>query len=448
MHDMTKGSISRHLIRYAIPMILGNILQLTYNAVDSVIIGKCLGEEALAAVSTSNPVMTIMILGASGLGIGASVIMSRFYGAKDLEGFRKEFSTTVLFTTFLSFVLFLAGMILSPHILRWINTPAEAYDMAKQYLRIVFVGFLFTFQFNILSHAMRSIGDSKTPVLFLGISCGINIGMDLLFVALLHLGVAGAGLATVISQAISVVLCILWIRKKIPEMRLTRSEYIIDRVLLKETVRSGFLTALQQAAQPVGKVLIQSVINAQGVIAIGAFNAVCRVDDFACIPSQSIGSGIMTCTAQNRGAGNRERVRASFKKGLIVALCYFPIICSATLLLKRAAMKLLTPNESIAMAEAGIAYLSVKAWFFIMPCINNALQGYFRGLGKMTIVLISTLIQISIRTVLVYLLVPKIGITGEAYACFIGWVCMAIFEWGYLYFYTEKMCRHNEAVNS
>ena len=448
MHDMTKGSISRHLIRYAIPMILGNILQLTYNAVDSVIIGKCLGEEALAAVSTSNPVMTIMILGASGLGIGASVIMSRFYGAKDLEGFRKEFSTTVLFTTFLSFVLFLAGMILSPHILRWINTPAEAYDMAKQYLRIVFVGFLFTFQFNILSHAMRSIGDSKTPVLFLGISCGINIGMDLLFVALLHLGVAGAGLATVISQAISVVLCILWIRKKIPEMRLTRSEYIIDRVLLKETVRSGFLTALQQAAQPVGKVLIQSVINAQGVIAIGAFNAVCRVDDFACIPSQSIGSGIMTCTAQNRGAGNRERVRASFKKGLIVALCYFPIICSATLLLKRATMKLLTPNESIAMAEAGITYLSVKAWFFIMPCINNALQGYFRGLGKMTIVLISTLIQISIRTVLVYLLVPKIGITGEAYACFIGWACMAIFEWGYLYFYTEKMCRHNEAVNS
>lgn len=448
MHDMTKGSISRHLIRYAIPMILGNILQLTYNAVDSVIIGKCLGEEALAAVSTSNPVMTIMILGASGLGIGASVIMSRFYGAKDLEGFRKEFSTTVLFTTFLSFVLFLAGMILSPHILRWINTPAEAYDMAKQYLRIVFVGFLFTFQFNILSHAMRSIGDSKTPVLFLGISCGINIGMDLLFVALLHLGVAGAGLATVISQAISVVLCILWIRKKIPEMRLTRSEYIIDRVLLKETVRSGFLTALQQAAQPVGKVLIQSVINAQGVIAIGAFNAVCRVDDFACIPSQSIGSGIMTCTAQNRGAGNWERVRASFKKGLIVALCYFPIICSVTLLLKRAAMKLLTPNESIAMAEAGIAYLSVKAWFFIMPCINNALQGYFRGLGKMTIVLISTLIQISIRTVLVYLLVPKIGITGEAYACFIGWACMAIFEWGYLYFYTEKMCRHNEAVNS
>ena len=413
-------------------MILGNILQLTYNAADSVIIGKCLGEEALAAVSTSNPVMTVMVLGASGLGIGASVIMSRFYGAKDRENFRKEFSTTILFTTFLSFVLFLAGMALSPYILRWINTPAEAYEMAKQYLRIVLVGSLFTFQFNILSHAMRSIGDSKTPVLFLAISCGINICMDVLFVALLHWSVAGAAFATVISQATSVGLCILWIRKKIPELRLSRKEYIIDRELLKETVQSGFLTALQQAAQPVGKVLIQSVVNAQGVIAIGAFNAVCRVDDFACIPSQSIGSGIMTCTAQNRGAGNKERVHASFTKGLVVALCYFPIICGATLLLKRPAMKLLTPNDSAAMAEAGITYLSVKAWFFIMPCMNNALQGYFRGLGRMTIVLISTLIQISIRTAVVYLLVPKIGITGEATACFVGWVCMAIFEWNCL----------------
>ena len=428
MQDMTKGSISRHLIKYAIPMILGNILQLTYNAVDSIIIGKFLGEEALAAVSTSNPIMTIMVLGASGIGIGASVIMSRFYGAKDEMGFRREFSTTVIFSTIFSFIVFVTGLLLSVNILTWIHTPAESFDMAVTYLRIIFVGFLFTFQYNIFSYAMRSIGDSKTPVLFLGISCGMNICLDLLLVGGFRLGVAGAALATTISEAVSVVLCIWWIRRCIPELKLGRNEMVVDRRLLAETVKSGALTALQQAAQPVGKVLIQSAINVEGVVAIGAFNAVCRVDDFACIPAQSMGSGIMTCTAQNRGAGNSERVRQSMTRGLLIAVCYFPIICLITLLVKHPVMKLLTPTGSNSMIQMGVAYLSVKAWFFIMPCILNAIQGFFRGMGHMTIVLIATLIQIGIRTICVFLWVPVMGITGEAYACLAGWLCQLVFE--------------------
>ena len=428
MKDMTSGSISRRLIQFAVPMILGNLLQLTYNAADSIIIGKLLGEEALAAVSTSNPIMTIMVLGASGIGIGASVIMSRFYGAKDMENFRKEFSTTVIFSTAFSFLVFLAGILLSPRILTWINTPEESFDMAVTYLRIIFVGFLFTFQYNILSYSLRSIGDSKTPVVFLGLSCGLNICLDLLLIGGFSMGVAGAALATTVSEAVSVALCIGWIRKRVPAMHLTMKEITLDRKLLAETVKSGSLTALQQAAQPVGKVLIQSAVNAEGIIAIGAFNAVCRVDDFACIPAQSMGSGIMTCTAQNRGAGNSERVRQSLVKGLMIAACYFPIICSLTLLAKAPLMRLLTPAGSGAMIEIGAAYLSVKAWFFIMPCILNAIQGYFRGMGRMTVVLFATLIQIGIRTFFVFRWVPVLGITGEAYACLTGWLFQLVFE--------------------
>ena len=190
MKNMTEGSIVRHLIAYAIPMILGNFLQLTYNAVDSIIIGKCLGENALAAVSTSNPVMTIMILGASGLGIGASVLISKFYGAEEESRLRREFSTTVIFGFFFSLAVFAAGFLLSGSILLWIHTPPEVFSDANLYLRIILAGFLFTFQYNILSSALRGIGDSKTPVLFLGISCILNIGLDLLFVAVFHMGVA------------------------------------------------------------------------------------------------------------------------------------------------------------------------------------------------------------------------------------------------------------------
>ena len=432
MQNMTSGKISLHLIKYAIPMILGNIMQLTYNAVDSVIIGKCLGETALAAVSTSGPIMTIMVLGASGIGIGASVIMSRYYGAGDRAALKREFSTTVIFSTVFSLVVFAVGMVLNRQILTWINTPAEVMEQASLYLRIMMVGFLFTFQYNILSHAMRSIGDSRTPVLFLGISCGLNIVLDLLLVAVLDLGVAGAAVATVCSILISVVLCILWIRRRIPELALQAGEWVVDTDLLRQTLQSGLLTALQQAAQPVGKVMIQSVINAQGTLAIGAFNAVCRVDDFACIPAQSIGSGIMTCTAQNRGAGLTDRMKQSLRSGLGIALCYFPLICGCTLLLKSPVIRLLCPDESAAMVEMGISYLRVKAWMFVMPCVTNSLQGYLRGLGRMSVVLFATVLQISIRAVCVALWVPRIGIVGEAWACFTGWAIMIVFEVGYL----------------
>lgn len=434
MKDMTQGSITRNLIRYAVPMILGNLMQLTYNAADSVIIGKYMGEEALAAVSTSNPIMTIMVLGASGIGIGASVIMGKFCGAKDYAKLKREFSTTVLFSTAFSFLVFLLGIFTTPLLLSWISTPPEVMDMAVLYLRIIFVGFLFTFQYNILSHAMRSIGDSRSPVLFLGVSCGLNILLDLLFVAALDMGVAGAALATAVSEAVSAVLCVFWIRARIPQLRLERGEYVLDRPLLLETLKNGCLTALQQAAQPIGKVLIQRVVNLQGIAAIGAFNAVCRADDFACIPSQSIGSAIMTCTAQNRGARQPDRVRASLSRGLLIGLCYFPMICSAVLLTKAPVVRLLCPDGSTLMTEMGTAYLAVKAWFFLMPCILNAIQGFFRGMGRMTVVLCATLTQISIRTLCVTLWVPAVGITGEAYACLTGWLCQLLFECACLWF--------------
>lgn len=428
MQDMTRGSISLNLIRYAVPMILGNIIQLTYNGADSIVIGKFLGENALAAVSVSNPIMTIMVLGASGIGIGASVIMSRFFGEGDYKKLKEEFSTTIIFSTLFSFLVFAVGFMISGHILRLINAPEEAYSSALVYLRIIFVGFLFTFQYNILSASLRAIGDSKTPVLFLSVSCVLNICLDLVFIAVFNMGVAGAGLATVFAEGVSAVLCYIWIIKKVPVLKLKRSEITINIGLLKETLKSGTLTALQQAAQPIGKVLIQSAVNTQGVIAIGAFNGVCRIDDFACIPAQSLGSGIMTCTAQNRGAGNKRRVEQSLYKGLVVALCYFPIICGVSLLFKTPLMKLLSPNDSRLMIEMGVSYICVKAWFFIMPCINNAIQGFFRGMGCMGVVLMATVIQISIRTVCVYLWIPKMGITGEAYACFTGWIVQLIFE--------------------
>lgn len=440
-HDMTKGNIFTHIILYAIPMILGNFLQLTYNMADSVIIGKLLGENSLAACSASNQLMTLMILGASGLGMGASIIMARLYGAKEYDKLKREFATTFIFGLFFSLAVFLTGFILADHILLWMNTPSEVAKEAAVYLRIMFVGFLFTFQYNIMSHSLRGIGNTAMPVVFLGISCGLNVLMDLLFIGVLHMGVEGAGLATVIAEAISVVSCMVYIHAKVDLLKISRNDMHIDTTLLKKTLSLGSVTALQQAAQPVGKLFIQSTINAQGVITIDAFNAVCRVDDFACVPAQSIGSGIMTCTAQNRGAGSRERVKETVRKGLLVSLCYFPIIFTLVMLLKHPLMVLLSPEGSTQIISMGVSYLSVKAYIFLLACIVNSVQGFARGVGKMHISLISTILQITVRAIIVWIFVPKMGIVAEAYGCAIGWTCQAIYEFGYFFIMRKRIER-------
>ena len=437
MQDMTKGSILSHLVRYAIPMILGNLLQLTYNAVDAMIIGKFLGENALAAVSTSDPIFTILVLGASGISLGASVMISKFRGAREDEKVRQEFATALVFGFWFSLGVFLLGLALSAHMLRWIQTPEAAMAQAKTYLRVSLVGFLFTFQYNVLASSLRGLGDSKTPVYFLGLSCGLNILLDVLLVAIIPLGVAGAALATVISQAAAAIGCMGYIRRRIPQLSVAKEQLRVNSALLRETLQIGFLSALQQAAQPIGKVCIQGVINTQGIAAIDAFNAGCKIEDFARIPTQSIGSGIMTCTAQNRGAGQRDRVFQSLTKGLLLSLAYFPLVFLLTQLIKGPAIALLLPDGAAEIAAAGVSYIGLKAYFFLMPGITNAIQGHFRGLGMMRVVLFGTVLQTTIRTVCVFFWVPKMGINAEAWACFTGWACMAVVEYS-LYFYWKS----------
>ena len=427
MRKMTEGSIARHLLAYALPLILGNFFQLTYNAVDSILIGNFAGEGALAAVSAANPVMTIVILGVSGVSIGASVLMSRFYGAGDEDALRREVATTILFGAAASLLVFAVGLALSPYLLALMSVPPEILSQANTYLRIIFVGFLFTFQYNILAAALRSVGDSRTPVIFLAAASVLNGLLDVLFVALLHWGVAGAGLATVIAEGVSALLCAVYMRRHVPLLRLELREMRVDRALLSQTVASGSITALQQACQPVGKLLIQRAINAQGISMIAAFNAVSRVDDFACIPEQSISSGMMTCVAQNRGAGQRERVRRTLRTGMSLELLYGMLICAATLLCRTPVMRLFAAQDSERMVQMGVDYLTWMAFFYLLPGMTNGIQGYFRGMGEMKTTLVATAIQISVRTLVVYLLVPAVGLTAAAWACAIGWCCMLVY---------------------
>ena len=438
MNDMTKGNIPRHLISFSIPLILGNLLQLTYNAVDSIVVGRFSGTDALAAVGAANPVMNIAILGITGICIGASVLMSEFFGAGKYEDLKKEISTTLIFGCFFSVIIVVLGLILSKRILNLLGVPNEILDSSTLYLRIIFVAMPFTYLYNSVSAAMRSIGDSKTPIRFLAIASILNGCLDFIFIGGFDMGVLGAGLATAIAEACSAIFCIIYIYKKVPLLRFNKNDIKIDMNLLKKTLQHGSITALQQSCQPIGKLLIQGAINTLGVSAIAAFNAVNRVDDFAFTPQQSISSGIMTFIAQNRGAGNKKRIKDGFRIGLFIEFCYWILISIVILLLKEPIMKLFVSSENTSMISLGVNYLGLMAFFYILPSFTNGIQGFFRGMGNMKITLISTLIQISFRALFVYILVHRIGMVCVAYASLIGWIFMLAYEVPYYFVYKSK----------
>ena len=424
---MTEGSIPGRLLGYAWPLVASNLFQLTYNAVDSVVVGQAVGKEALAAVGTSAPVTNLLVLGISGLCVGAGVIMSELFGKGNEKMLRRELATTMVSGGVLSVVLMVLGMAFAPLILRLLMVPDSVLPVSAAYLRIIFAGVPFTFLYNALASAMRSVGDSKGPVWCLAAASVLNTLLDILAVGVLKLDVMGAALATVIAQAFSMALCLALIRR-VPLLRLSRAEMKIDRGLLRETLQIGSVTALQQVCLPLGKVIIQSVINAQGVAMIAAFNACARMDDFAIVPEQSIGSAMMTCMAQNLGAGKRQRARQSFRVGLTIELCYGACVCLAVFLLRRPIMHLFSPSPEAAMVELGVIYLGILAPFYLLPAFNNALQASFRAIKRMPVTLAATFMQMGVRVILIAFWVPRVGISGAAWATVVGWILMALLE--------------------
>ena len=436
MTDMTVGSPRSHLWRYALPLLLGNWLQLSYNAIDSIIAGRFIGQNALAAEGIAGPVMNLVILAITGLCIGAGVLMSEAFGAKDYERLQKILANTLLAGFVLCCALALAGAVLAETILTLLAVPEEIFGITAAYLRITFLGAPFTFCYNALTAGLKSVGDADTPLKFLAFSAILNAVLDLFFLGVLHLGILCSALTTVFAEAVCAGLAVVYMLRRVPALCPGRDQWRVEPAILKQVLSYGGPTALQQAIQPVCKVLIQGQVNALGVSAIAAFNAVTRADDFACIPAQSISSGISTYIAQNRGADKPQRIRSGFRTGIRMELCYWLVIGTATALLRRPLVSMFVTGEgSREVIRLGSEYLAWMALFYLLPAMTNGVQGFFRGMGKMYTTMLGTFLQASIRTLGTFLLAPRLGITGIAFSCAIGWSVMLLFEVPY-YFIT------------
>lgn len=430
--DMTKGPILSTLVKFTIPLVLGNLLQLTYNAVDSMIVGQCIGKEALAAVGTSNPMMTLVLLFTNGICLGAGILVGFHYGAKEEETLRRQVSTGMIAGILFSLAAGALIALLAVPILTLLHADPQILDLSVIYLRIIMSGLVFSFIYNYLASMLRAMGDSRSPLLFLGISAVLNIAGDLLLVVVFRLGTVGAALSTVLCEALSAVLCWIYIYRKIPVLRLGKGWRVFDMRLLKTTLSYGIVSALQQSSVQLGKLVVQGFVNTLGVNTTAAFNATNRVDDYAIIPEQNAAHAMSSVMAQNVGAKKPDRVRRAFRCGMYLELC---LGIAAGVLLYTCAkpvMRLFSADEEV--LREGVRYLHLIAFMYPLPGITNGIQGYFRGIGDLKVTLVCSLINIIARVVSCYIMLFGFHMRFEAipWSYMVGWLAMIAYEVPYM----------------
>lgn len=427
-NDMTTGKITPILIKFTIPLVLGNIFQLLYNAVDSIIVGKFVGKDALAAVGTCNPLVTLIILFISGLCMGAGVLMSMHYGAKDYERLSIQLSSTMLGGIVFSAVITILCIAASPLLLQLMKADKEIMGIASSYLRIIFMGLIFTFVYNFFASVMRALGDSRSPLYFLVISAILNIFGDLFFVMVLDWGSNGCAISTVISEAVSCLLCGIYIKRNVPVLCLGKKWFLFHKSAFLQSIQYGWVSAMQQATVQLGKLGIQVMVNMMGVSAMAAFTAVNRIDDFAYMPQQNIGHAMTSFLAQNKGAGEKKRIWEGFRCGMKIELIYGIMICLICFFFAKPLMFLFADDTEV--VGLGVEYLHLIAPMYLLPAATNGIQGYFRGIGDLKVTLYSSFINMAVRVAaaLPFVFVLKLGMTALPYAYMYGWFAMLLAE--------------------
>ena len=375
-----------------------------------------------------NPVSTLMILFLNGLCMGASILMGIQYGAKDYETLHRQISTTLLSGAVFSFFLTLVCVIFAVPILLLLQVDPSIMDMTVQYLRIIFLGLMFTFLYNFFSSTLRALGDSASPLYFLIISAILNIFGDLFFVIVLKAGSNGCAISTVLSEALCCLFCIIYIQKKVPILRLGKKWLVFDARLLKKTIAYGWASAMQQATVQMGKIAIQALVNTMGVSVAAAFAVVNRIDDFAITPEQNIAHAMTALMAQNKGAGKNDRMREGFRCGMILELVYGAAVMLICLGFARPLMSLFVKDEEV--IGHGVVYLHLIAVMYILPAITNSLQGFFRGIGDLKVTLMSSFTNMTVRVIAAapMVLLWNFGIEALPYSYLAGWIAMLLVE--------------------
>ena len=387
--DLTQGSITKQLLLFALPIFAGQIFQNLYNSVDSIIVGQAVGTTALAAVSASSDISMLLVGFFTGLSTGAGVLFSRFFGAKDGQNLHDAIHTAITFSLLFGILIAGAGIFFSPMLLRVVNCPQDVYLEALDYLRIYLIGVLFTAIYNVGAGVLRAVGDSRTPFIYLVISSCCNIALDIILVALLHLGVSGAALATILSQFISVVLVFRRMLLTQDVYKLIPRDLKIHRALLKDILRLGLPAAIQACLIGLSNVFIQSYINSFGSAAMAGMGAGKRIDRFVGMVAQCLGLATATFVGQNAGAERLDRAFRGIRVVLLVCFGYVLVAGCIVYLLAEPLVRIFTNDENA--IAFGVSMIHVMMPFYFCQALNQVFANAVRGFGKSFVVMICSI---------------------------------------------------------
>lgn len=383
---MTEGVIWKELLLFSIPLLLGNLFQQLYNAVDSIVVGNYIGSEALAAVGSSAPVINLLVSFFMGLAVGAGVIISRYFGARNINELQDSIHTSLALTFAAGVIMTIFGVVFSPIILQWIGVPDNVMADSVLYLRIYFLGILSVMIYNMGSGILRAVGDSKNPLYFLIISSVTNIILDLLFVINFKMGIAGVGWATLISQTISAILVMILLMKTSREYKVQFKKITFHKQKLVEIIRLGLPSGIQNGVVSFSNVIVQSNINAFGSLAMAGCGAYTKIDGFAILPVMSYSMALTTFTGQNMGARKYDRVKHGAKVGIGMSVITTVVISSILILFGRPVLNIFSSDPEV--IAYGLSMLKVLAPFYIFLSLSHAFNGIIRGAGITTIPMI------------------------------------------------------------
>ena len=424
------------LIFFSLPMIIGNLFQQAYTMADSAIVGRLVGETALAAVGAAYSLTNIFICVAIGGGIGTSVIVSQYFGQGSYGKLKKAIYTALISFLVISVLLGAVGLFLSRNIMIALNTPAEVLDMSVTYLKIYFLGLPFLFMYNVLSSMFNALGKSRIPLYFLIFSSVFNIALDWIFVADFHLDVAGVAWATLIAQGVSVVGSFAVLLKELQKLQ-GKAEGIFAKEELLPMTKIALPSILQQSTVSIGMMLVQSVVNSFGAEALAGFSAGMRIESICIVPMAAIGNAISSYTAQNIGAGQQIRVSKGYVQANKLVAFFAVIICVVLELFPGQLIRVFLGADGSTTAMAtGRSYLIFMGFFFCMIGFKMAVDGVLRGAGDMKMFTVANLVNLSIRVIMAMTLAPRFGIACVWYAVPIGWTANFIIS--YLQYRTGK----------
>ena len=418
---LTEGNITRALIKFSIPMILGNLLQQLYNVADTFIVGHYIGTDALAAVGSSFTIMTFLTSIILGLCMGSGILFSMFYGAKQLDKMKTSFFVSFVGIGIFSIGLEIVCLLAIDLILNFMNIPRDIFTDTHQYLFIIFLGLVFTFIYNYFSSLLRALGNSKIPLIFLALASIINIGLDIYLVAEVAMGVAGAAVATLIAQAFSAIGIMLYVFLSQKELLPQRKHWHFEREIFEKIKAYSLLTCIQQSVMNFGILMIQGLVNSFGLVTMSAFAAAVKIDSFAYMPVQDFGNAFSTYIAQNKGAGLEELIHKGFKVAVVMASIFCIFISALVFIFADKLMLIFIESSKSEIIYQGAQYLRIEGACYLGIGCLFLLYGYYRGVGKPGISVVLTVISLGTRVVLAYLLAPLFGTLAIWWAIPIGW---------------------------